>query len=164
MKMLSYTVFPSEEKTLFVDEDPIYGGAHLFGIKNSLGFNDGRAIYDDSYSEVRFIEKKDNGVIIPGIQSEQLAYILLDRCIKLNSRFPSPHNEKMILGLNIFLEACRERVEERINAGVMGQLKNIPNETKNEGILGSQKQGDAEAPGEVQAADKDPAEALVETV
>lgn len=160
MKMLDFKVFPSEDKTLFVDEDPIYGGAHLYGVRNSLGFENGQAIYDQSYSEVRFVEKKDNGVTIPGIQSEQLAYILLDRCKKLNARFPSTHNEKMILGLNTFLEACQERIEERINAGVMGQLKNIPNEKENEGINGSQEQGNAEAPGEVQTTSEDTTEAL----
>ena len=61
--------------------------------------------------------------MIPGVQSEQLAYVLLDRCIKLNNRFPSSHNEKMISGLYTFIEACEERVQERIDRGVMGQLQ-----------------------------------------
>lgn len=62
--------------------------------------------------------------IIPGVQSEQLVIILIDRHKKLNSRFPSPQNEKMLLGLQMFLDACKERVDERIKNGVMGQLKN----------------------------------------
>ena len=54
---------------------------------------------------------------------EQLAYILLDRAIKLNNRFPSPQNEKQIAGLRMFLEGCEERVRDRMNRGVMGDLK-----------------------------------------
>ena len=41
----------------------------------------------------------------------------------LPNRFPSSHNEKMISGLNTFIEACEERVQERIDRGVMGQLQ-----------------------------------------
>lgn len=152
MKMLDYRVFPSEDKTLFVDEDPIYGGAHLYGCRNSLGFENGKALYADSYAEVRFVKTKDTGVTIPGLQSEQLAYILLDRCVKLNARFPSVFNEKMIAGLNMFLEACKERVEDRMNKGVMGQLKNTPDEKENERLSGSQEQGDAKKTRKVQTA------------
>lgn len=67
--------------------------------------------------------KNDDGSVINGVQSEQLAYILLDRAIKLNNRFPSPQNEKQIAGLRMFLEGCEERVRDRMNRGVMGDLK-----------------------------------------
>ncbi len=102
-KLLDQTVFPSEEKTIQVLEDDIYGGAHTYIIKNCLGFNDGK--------------------MIPGLQSEQLVYVLLDRCQKLNARFPSPQNEKMMTGLQMFLDACKERVQDRLDRGVMGELK-----------------------------------------
>lgn len=123
MKQLEFKVFPSEELTISVEEDVDYGGAHKYQAQNSLGFNEGKAVYVDSTQTIQFVQKNLDGTMIPGLQSEQLAYILLDRCVKLNNRFPSPQNMKMIAGLNIFLEACHERVQERIQRGVMGQLK-----------------------------------------
>ena len=32
-------------------------------------------------------------------------------------------NDKQIEGLTMYLQACKDRVEERINRGVMGELK-----------------------------------------
>ena len=61
--------------------------------------------------------------VIPGWQSEQLALILLDRVKKLNAKYPSDQNSKQIEGLEMYLAACKERIEERINRGVMGELK-----------------------------------------
>lgn len=123
MKQLNYKVFPSEEKTISVEDDAVYGGAHYYTARTSLGFDKGVAVYTEEEQIIPFVFKGDDGVTIAGLQSEQLAYILLDRCVKLNKRFPSEHNAKMIAGLDIFLDACRERVEERINRGVMGELK-----------------------------------------
>lgn len=124
MKQLDYTVFPSTEKTIRVQEDADYGGAHRYLIQNSIGFKDGKAEYvPESVQAIQFVQKNLDGSVIPGVQSEQLAYILLDRCQKLNARFPSEQNLKMIEGLNMFLEACKERVEDRISRGVMGDLK-----------------------------------------
>lgn len=123
MKQLDYTVFPSEQKTIKVQDDPIYGGAHLYEVNNCSGFIDGETKYENDSWQLQFIEKKDDGTIIPGFQSEQLAFILYDRCLKLNDRFPSPENLQMLTGLEIFLSACKERVENRIKRGVMGELK-----------------------------------------
>lgn len=123
MKLLEFKVFPSEARTLAVEDDEVYGGAHKYTALDCLGFNNNETEYLDTAQEIQFIQKLDDGTVIPGLQSEQLAYILLDRCVKLNNRFPSPHNTKMIVGLNIFLEACHERVQERIERGVMGELK-----------------------------------------
>lgn len=123
MEQLDFVVFPSEEKTIQVECDPIYGGAHKYALLNSIGFNNGKAEYVEGTQTIQFVQKSDDGKMIPGIQSEQLAYVMLDRTKKLNSRFPSPYNEKMIAGLEMFLDACRERIEDRINRGVMGQLK-----------------------------------------
>lgn len=123
MKHLNYYVFPSLERTIEVEEDEIYGGAHKYEIQNSIGFNNGVAEYVDSKQSIQFVQKNDDGTMIPGAQSEQLAFILLDRVVKLNSRFPSEHNDKMITGLKMFIEACEKRVKERIDRGVMGDLK-----------------------------------------
>lgn len=120
---LDGTVFPSKEKTIQVINDATYGGAHCYIIRECLGFKDGKTSYVDSKQVIQFIQKLDDGTVIPGLQSEQLVLMLIDRHKKLNARFPSAQNEKMIQGLEMFLEASRERVEERINRGVMGELK-----------------------------------------
>ena len=122
-KQLDQTVFPSEEKTVSVMDDDIYGGAHNYTIKNCLGFNDGKTQYEESEQTINFVKKTDDGKMIPGLQSEQLVIVLLDRAQKLNARFPSPQNEKMMAGLQMFLDACKERVQDRIDRGVMGELK-----------------------------------------
>lgn len=122
-KKLDYQVFPSEEKTICVVDDPVYGGAHCYAIQHSEGFSDGKAKYVPVETRIQFVQKNDDGSVINGVQSEQLAYILLDRAIKLNNRFPSPQNEKQIAGLRMFLEGCEERVRDRMNRGVMGDLK-----------------------------------------
>lgn len=122
-KELNYKVFPSEAKTIQVEDDPTYGGAHHYRAQHSTGFYNGEATYVDGYTEIRFVQKNDDGTMIPGLQSEQLAYILLDRAEKLNSRFPSPQNEKQIAGLKMFLEGCEERIRDRMDRGVMGELK-----------------------------------------
>lgn len=123
MKILDYKTFPSEQNTILVEDDPIYGGAHRYSIKKSTGFNNGEATYVDEFIEIQFVQKNDDGSMIPGVQSEQLANILLDRAIKLNNRFPSEHNKKQIAGLQMFIEGCEDRVRERIDRGVMGDLK-----------------------------------------
>lgn len=133
---LDATVFPSEVKTIItmVPAGDPYNGAHRYAMVNCLGFEGGQTKYQFERSGeseevfpkgqmIQFIEKMDDGAVIPGVQSEQLVYVLLDRHKKLNARFPSPQNEKMIAGLEQFIEACRERVQERIDRGVMGELK-----------------------------------------
>lgn len=116
-------VFPSEEKTIEVVYDKTYGGAHCYIMRECLGFADGVTSYTGNSQVIQFIQKLDDGTVIPGVLSEQLALVLLDRHRKLNARFPSSQNEKMIRGLEMFLEASRERVEERMSRGVMGELK-----------------------------------------
>lgn len=118
-KKLDYQVFPSKEKTIYA----ICGGAHCYTVQHSKGFSNGTITYVPVDTKIQFVQKNDDGTIIPGVQSEQLAFILLDRVTKLNGRFPSPHNEKQIAGLRMFLEGCEERVRERMGRGVMGNLK-----------------------------------------
>lgn len=118
---LADTVFPSEEKTMIVLKDD-YNGAHFYVAKCSTGFNNGKAEYCDKTVVIPFVHKNEEQTF-PGLQSEQLAIILRDRAIKLNAKFPSEQNEKMIAGLNMFLDACKERIEDRMSRGVMGELK-----------------------------------------
>ena len=116
-------VFPSEEKTIRVKMDADYNGAHQYTLKNCLGFNEGKTQYDTTEQTIQFVQKNEDGSMIPGLQSEQLVLALIDRHQKLNARFPSAQNEKMLTGLQMFIDACKERVEERMNRGVMGELK-----------------------------------------
>ena len=116
-------VYPSEEKTIRAVYDKTYGGAHCYIMRECLGFADGVTSYTGNEQVIQFIQKLDDGTVIPGIQSEQLALVLLDRHKKLNARFPSPQNEKMIKGLEMFLEASKERVQSRMERGVMGKLE-----------------------------------------
>lgn len=124
MKALEQTVFPSQEQTVAVAiNNDEYGGAHCYIFQNCLGFNNGATQYDNSFQQVRFVQKNHDGSMAAGLQSEQLVIALIDRTKKLNAVYPSSQNEKMIAGLQMFLDACKERVEERINRGVMGELK-----------------------------------------
>lgn len=124
MKQSELLVFPSNEKTISVENDPVYGGAHKYEIRHSLGFEDGEPVYNDETTTIQFVQKNEDGSVISGFQSEQLVLAILDRTQKLNNKLPSPQNEKMIAGLQMFLDACEERVSDRINRGVMGKLKN----------------------------------------
>jgi hypothetical protein len=117
-------VYPSQMNTVILhEEDDVYGGAHCYSFTNCLGFAGGETQYTDSTQTIQFVQKLDDGRIIPGLQSEQIVIALIDRQKKLNARFPSSHSEKAIRGLETFLEAQRERVEERLQRGVMGDLK-----------------------------------------
>lgn len=124
-KQLDLKVYPSNTNTIGVEDDPIYGGAHNYHINLCRGFDQEKndAIYTGEAILIQFVQKNDDGTVIDGLQSEQLALVLLDRCEKLNARFPSEHNEKQMAGLKMFLEGCEDRVRERINRGVMGELK-----------------------------------------
>lgn len=125
MKNLNYTVFPSIVKTIFVEEDDIYGGAHDYNIYLCSGFqNDDTTYLQWGNINIPFVKREEDGSFTPGVQSEQLVYVLLDRAIKLNNRFPSIHNEKMIERLSMFLEACEDRIKDRIGRNIMGELKN----------------------------------------
>lgn len=123
VKPIDAVVYPSDEPTISVVDDATYGGAHCYVIRECLGFNDGKTQYVETEQVIRFVRKNDDGTMIPGLQSEQLVLALLDRHEKLNTRFPSEQNAKMIAGLRMFLEACEERVKNRMERGVMGELK-----------------------------------------
>lgn len=120
---LEATVFPANQPTIRVQADNNYGtGAHRYVFDNCVGFKDGQTAYIGTLQCIQFVQKNDDGTIIPGLQSEQIVLALIDRQTKLNARFPSAHSDKMLAGLNMFIEACKERVQERMARGVMGNL------------------------------------------
>lgn len=123
MRTIEQTVFPSEVKTIRVKDDDTYGGAHEYTINNCRGFNDGITQYVESTQTIKFVKKLDDGTITEGLQSEQLVLMLLDRHEGLNERFPSEQNQEMVDGLHMFMDACAQRVQDRIDRGVMGDLK-----------------------------------------
>ncbi len=117
-------VYPSPTTTVWMSgPQDEYGGAHEYTMQNSLGFSNGEAQYTDSWQTVKFVKKLHDGTMEPGLQSEQLVVALLDRTAKLNSKYPSEQNEKMMLHLQGYLDACKERIDDRISRGVMGDLK-----------------------------------------
>lgn len=122
-KELPYTVYPSNEVTMFVNDSDGYGGAHDYLFKVTTGKKDGKTEYLNEYESVQFVQKCDDGVIYAGAQDEQLIYILLDRIKKLNDKFPSVYNDKVIRGLKTALDGMEERVKDRLNRGVLGELK-----------------------------------------
>lgn len=113
-------VYPSNKETIEVIPDD---GAHRYRAQMCAGFVNGKTKYVDATDTIQFVHKHEDGTVTPGWQSEQLALILLDRVKKLNAKYPSDQNSKQIEGLEMYLAACKERIEERINRGVMGELK-----------------------------------------
>ena len=116
-------VYPSKEKTVYSADDPKYGGGHRYQFQESIGFSKGAAGYIESRQEIQFVKKEEDGTMTPGLQSEQLVIALIHRTKNLNAQYPSDQAAKMIAGLEMFLEACKERVQDRISRDVMGDLK-----------------------------------------
>lgn len=118
-------VYPSVEPTIEVIPTDGYDGAYRYRAKMCTGFdkNLNTSTYVDKTDTIQFVQKNEDGTVIPGWQSEQLALILLDRVKKLNAKYPSEYNEKQIEGLTMYLDACRERIIDRMDRNVMGELK-----------------------------------------
>lgn len=123
MKKLDLTVYPSSDKTISVQEDENYGGAHLYEIQNCVGFNNGKTEYVESTQSIQFVQKNDDGSMIPGLQSEQLLLALIDRHKKLNARFPSREGALAITKMEEAVHWMQARVKERMDRNVMGELK-----------------------------------------
>lgn len=121
---LSKTVFPSNEKTILVEKDEDYGGAHKYSFIGSNGFKDGSAQYDfENLQSIQFVQKNLDGSMTTGIQSEQLLIALIDRHKKLNAKFPSREGALAITKMEEALHWLEARIKERIDRNVMGDLK-----------------------------------------
>ena len=115
-------VYPSEVESFSVEDDEIYGGAHKYTFKNCLGFSEGETKYENTEQTIQFV-KKEGDTIIPGLQNEQLILAIRDRINKMNDIYPSKFNKIQIEALDMFLMACELRIDDRIERGVMGELK-----------------------------------------
>lgn len=117
------TVYPSKTETIEVIPDDGFNGAHRYRARMCAGFVNGKTTYVDATDTIQFVHKHEDGTITPGWQSEQLVLILLDRVKKLNEKFPCEQNAKQVEALEAYLDACKERIDDRINRNVMGDLK-----------------------------------------
>lgn len=124
---LEETVFPSNEKTIKPDLQGL--SAHVYRIRRCMGFVNGKTKYTPKdkpvghFTILRFVEKNERGGVTPGLQNEQLIIVLKDRIKKLDAKFPHSENQNMLKALDDFLEASKRRVQERMDRGVMGELK-----------------------------------------
>lgn len=116
MKYKIKPVYPEKDVSIGCLDDT----GHLYVLQNFKGYQQG---YSNSAVTISFIKKLEDGTLIEGLQSEQLVEMLIHRTTLLNSKFPSSQFSKMIQGLEMFLEACKERVDDRIERNVMGELK-----------------------------------------
>lgn len=118
-------VFPTKEVSVgtLPSTDIDYNGAHAYVFKNCVGWVDGMTKYSGGEQLIQFVQKNEDGTIIPGLQNEQLLIALIDRMEKLNAKFPCRENSIMITKLQEALHWQEHRVKNRINRGVMGELK-----------------------------------------
>lgn len=99
-----------------------YGGAHKYAAFACRGFVDGKTEYSNGYEVISFVKKTEEGVA-EGLTNEQLLAIMIDRTKKLNNRFPSREGALAITKMEEALMWTERRVQNRINRGVMGELK-----------------------------------------
>lgn len=124
-KEITSAVFPNKNNTVEVLVDDNYSGAHLYRISNCTGFDPEtkESKYLHTSQEIQFVQKNDDGSVVPGVQTEQLLWMLLDRHKKLNERFPDPNYAEFEKGIQMAIKAQYNRVKERMERGVMGELK-----------------------------------------
>ena len=122
--MVEGTVYPSTEQTIKVIENQKYGSAYAYSISPMSKLDGDITIYNENNPQhIRFVQRLADGTWVEGIQDEQLAYILLDRVKKLNEKIPSVWNKMKIKALDIYLSACKGRINQRIAEGKFGTLK-----------------------------------------
>ena len=123
-KLEGVSVYPSNVETIeFMNDD--FNGAHRYRIKLSKGYNQTkkRVDYSDKKLVIQFIQKNADGSVIPGLQDEQLILVMMDRLQKLDAKFHSDTVTKKMKALQDYLDACKERIDERLGRGVYGELK-----------------------------------------
>lgn len=119
------TVYPSKTETIENLNNDDYNGAHRYRVRLAKGYNPSRkrVEYSDKKLVIQFVQKNEDGSVIPGLQDEQLILIMMDRLQKLDAKFHSDTITKKMKALQDYLDACKERIDERLNRGVFGELK-----------------------------------------
>ncbi|MES2386515.1 MAG: hypothetical protein V4543_00830 [Bacteroidota bacterium] len=122
---LEETVYPNKNASVFFSQlDGEYAGAHVYHMLETSGFEGDSYKYLQEAQAINFIYKRKKGEgFVPGIISEQLLLVLIDRTKKLNSEFPSTDNEMCIFYLKKALKCLEARVRDRVTRGVMGKLE-----------------------------------------
>jgi hypothetical protein len=72
---------------------------------------------------IRFVQKSTDGSLMPGVTSEQLLNLLEHRHVQMNVAFPSGQNQEFLMHIRAARDLLAERVKDRVNRGVMGDLK-----------------------------------------
>lgn len=123
--VIDSAVFPSTENTIVsIKTDDKFNGAHNYEVKPMLRYEPGvGAAYGLEGMPVTFVKKNDDGTWQPGLQSEQLLLLLIDRHVKMSAVFPSPQDDHFLSFLNSALNVLAMRVQDRTRRGVMGEHK-----------------------------------------
>lgn len=135
------SVYPSETPTVFCldsETDTRYGGAHVYRLQNHLGYNpEKKEVEIGQLSQLlQFCKKEEGGEVVPGVFTEQLLIVAIDRTRKLGAAFPDPNNVEALQHLEAALNCFKARVDRRVAAGVMGKLENVPVETDDDAVDG----------------------------
>ena len=77
----------------------------------------------DYIQKIDFVQKSTDGSLVPGVTSEQLLNLLEHRHIQMNAAFPSDQNQEFLMHIRAARDLLAERVKDRVNRGVMGDLK-----------------------------------------
>ena len=107
-------VYPSTMPTIESDTTDGYGGITIYRVNFCDGFK-GSHVYTNKDIVIPFVHKNERGKVVSGLQPEQLILICLDRTKKMNEIQPSSENERMIEGLEMYLEAYQDKIDNRIN-------------------------------------------------
>lgn len=108
-------IFPSQLISVFSEYDNEYFGAHRYRFLNSTGIGSNELpVYIPSFQELQFVKKLDNGIVIPGVTSEQIVKALIDRHQKLNNRLRSKETETVIYHLEKAIEALERDVVDKL--------------------------------------------------
>lgn len=128
-------VFPSQERSVFFRNTD--RGCDEYFIHEMIGYDktSDQPVYGQSRQQIKFVHGRGDGTMNYGLQSEQVVIMLIDRTKKLDKQIPSRHNAKMLQGLEMFLEACKERFDERMKAGVAGKSVPLPDAKPTHEIL-----------------------------
>ena len=127
MELLKKTIYPSDQKTIYVSNtEDEYGGAHSYSVKYAAKFNEQTKQIDYNLGKavkLDFLKKNEDGSWNEGLQSEQLLLVLINRHEKLNAKFPSKDGSRAITHMKKALWYLEKRTKEREGRKVVGELK-----------------------------------------